>query len=86
MICVSCKNLWKFEELLLEDEKIVLTLNYFFTPSSFFDAEDSLHDFIDGAARILGKEGADKCFIFKVDTLLDAEGKHYVPFSKEDRC
>ena len=65
IISFSCKTLWKVEELFLEDEKIVLTLNYFFIVGSFFNAEGSVHDSTDSIARILGKEGAD--------ALLDAE-------------
>ena len=61
------------EELFLEDEKIVLTLNSIFTLGSFFNAEGSAHDSADDAVRILGK-GVNVCFTFETDALLDAGG------------
>ena len=74
MICFSWKTLWKVEELFLEYEKILFTLNSFFILGSFFNAESSAHDHGDKTVRILGKEGVDACFTFEVDALLDAEG------------
>ena len=41
---------------------------------SFSYVEGSAHDSIEDVARILGKEGTDACFTFKVDVLIDAEG------------
>ena len=70
MICFSCK---KIDEIFLGNKKIVYTLNYSFIVGSFFNAEGSAHASIDGAVRILGKV-VDVCFIFEVDTFLDAEG------------
>ena len=55
MIWISFKALWKVEYLLLEDEKIVFTLNTFLIVVSFFDAEGYVHDHVDGAVRILGR-------------------------------
>ena len=74
MIPFSRKTYWKDIELFLEDYKIVLTLNYFLIAGPFFDAECSAHDSMDRVDRILGKEGEDTCFAFKVDALLDSEG------------
>ena len=54
--------------------KIMLTLNSFFTVGSFFDEAGYAHDYVDGAAIILGKEGSDPCFTFKADAFLDSEG------------
>ena len=51
----SCNNLWKVEELFLEDDKIVPILNSFFIVVSFFGVECSVHDSVDGAFRILGR-------------------------------
>ena len=68
------KALWKVEELFLDDEKIVFVPNTFLTLVYFFDAEDSVHDFMDGAVRILGRQGVDVYFAFEVDALLDEEG------------
>ena len=68
------KTLWKDGELFLEDEKIVLTLNYFFIVGSFFNVEFSAHDSTDGLATALVKEGTGAWFTFKEDALLDAEG------------
>ena len=73
MICFTCKNLWKLEELFLEDEKIAFTLNYSFIACSLFNAEGSMHDSIDGAVRMLWKS-VDSRFTFEVDALLDTEG------------
>ena len=73
MIPFSCKTLWKVEQIFLKDEKIVFTLNYLFIVGSFFDAEDSAHDSIDGVARVLAKEDADVRFTFKSDALIDSE-------------
>ena len=70
MICFSFKSLWTVEDLFLEDEKIVLTSNTFLTVVSFFDAEGSLHNSMDGAVRILGRQGVDACFAFEVDASL----------------
>ena len=52
----------------------MLTLCYFFTVVSFFNAEYSVHDSMDGAFRVLGKQCVLACFTFEVDALLDAEG------------
>ena len=52
-ICFSFKALWKVEELFLVDKKIVLTLNNFFIVDSFFDAEGSAHDPMNGTVIIL---------------------------------
>ena len=57
----------------LEDEKIVLTLNSFFIVGSFFNAEDSVHDYANDEVRILWKESVDACFTFEVCALLDVE-------------
>ena len=73
IIPFSCKTLLKDEELFIEDEKIVFTLNNVFIVGSFFDAEGSTHDSVDIAVRILVKEVTDEWFTFKVDALLDAE-------------
>ena len=51
----SCKSLWKIEELFLEDEKTLLTLNSSFTVFSFFDSEGSPHDSMDGTVGTLRK-------------------------------
>ena len=51
MICFSFKSLQKVECLFLEDEKIVLTLNTLFIVVSFFDAESSVNDSIDGTVN-----------------------------------
>ena len=45
----------------------MLTLNYFSTVGSLFDAEGYVYDSTHGVARILVKEGADAYFTFKVD-------------------
>ena len=74
MICFSLKSLWKVKDLFLEDEKIVLTLKTFLIVLYLFDAEGSVHDSMNGAFRILGRQGMDVCFSFEVDALLDAEG------------
>ena len=52
MCCFSFKALKKVERILLEDEKIVLTLKKFFIVVSFFDTEGSVHDSMDGAVKI----------------------------------
>ena len=71
---LSFKALRKIGCLFLEDEKIALTLNSFFIVVSLFDVEGSVHDSMDGAVRILERQGVDVCFAFDVETLLDAEG------------
>ena len=70
IMCFSFKALWKVEDLFIDNDKIVLTLNTFLTVISFFDAEGSTHDSIDDAVRILGRQGVDACFAFEVDALL----------------
>ena len=74
MIPFYCKTLWRVEKKFFEVEKLVFKLNYFFKSGSFFNAEGSTHNSANSVATILGKEGADACLTFKVDTLLDAEG------------
>ena len=75
----------------LEDEKIEFTLKKSFLVVSFFDSEDSSHDSVDDAVRILGRQDVDACFDFEVNALLDAEGlgkvKQETSYSllKEDR-
>ena len=71
---LSFKALRKFECFFLEDEKIVFTLNSFFIVVSLFDVEGSVCDSMDDRVRILGRQGVDPCFAFKVDALLDEEG------------
>ena len=82
MLRVKSRNsdLFLFQSLVkswitfLEDEKIVPTLKTFFVVVSFFDAEISAHDSIDGTVRILERQGADAWFFFGADALLDVEG------------
>ena len=71
----------KAECIFLEDEKIAFTLSSFFTVfSSFFmlislfDAEGLARYSKEGAAIILGISGANLCFSFEVDVLIDKEG------------
>ena len=73
MIFFSCKTLWKVEQLFLKNEKIAFTLNSSFVVGPIFNAEGSVHDSIDVAVRILGKD-VNACFTFEVDALLHAEG------------
>ena len=74
IIPFSCKTLWKDRDIFPEDEKIVLTLNYFFIEGSLFDVERSTHDSMDDVSRILRKQGAVAFFTFKLDALIDTEG------------
>ena len=73
MFPLSWEILWKVEKFFLEDEKIVLKLKSFLTACSLFNSEGSANDSTDGAPGIIGKEGSDACFAFKVDASLDAE-------------
>ena len=71
---LSFKVLRKVERLFLEDEKIAFTLKSFFIVVFSFDIECSVRDYVDGTARILGRQGVNVCFIFEVDALLYEEG------------
>ena len=73
IICFICKTMWKVESFSLKNEKIFLTFNTFFVVGAFFDAEGSAHDSMHYVSRILGKEVTDACFIFREDSLVDAE-------------
>ena len=68
------QNLVKVEDIFLNDEKIVFTLNTFFVVVSFCDVKISLHDSVDGTVRILGRQGVHAWFAFEVNALLDTEG------------
>ena len=58
---------------LLEDEKIVLSLNILFIVDWFFDAEGSAHDYMYCTVRILGRQGVGARFPLEADALLRAE-------------
>ena len=52
----------------------MLTSDTFLIVVSFFDAEDSDHDYMDSVVRILGGQGVDSCFAFEADASPDKEG------------
>ena len=73
-ICFSFEYLWKVEEIFLDNDKIVITLNTFLIVVSFFDSEGSVYDSMDGVVRILGGQGVDAWFAIEVGAFLDEEG------------
>ena len=81
MLCSLSFNAFrKVEHLFLEDDKIAFALRSFFMAvSSFFMFVSlfgtwcSARHHTEGEVRILGRQGADACFSFEVDILLNEE-------------